>query len=142
MATYPPVSHDFTARRHRPLSGWYGWIAFAAMMMLLLGTFHVIAGLVALFAEDYFLVTHSGLLVSMDFTAWGWIHLALGAVLAGAGCALFAGATWARIVAVVVAMVSAVANLAFLSAYPLWSAIMIAVDVLIIYAVIAHGDLD
>ena len=47
---------------------------------------------------------------------------------------------WARIVAILTAMVSAVVNLAFMSAYPLWSAIMIAVDVLVIYAVTAHGD--
>ena len=121
-------------------SGWQGMIVFAGTMMLMLGTFHAIAGLVALFEPDYYLVGHNGLVVTADFTAWGWIHLILGALVAFAGCALFVGQAWARIVAVVVAMVSALVNLAFLSAYPLWSAIMIAVDVLVIYAVTAHGD--
>jgi hypothetical protein len=121
-------------------SGWYGWIVFAATIMLMLGIFHVITGLVALFEEDYFLVTKNGLVVSADFTAWGWTHLILGAVIAAAGSALLSGAMWARVVAVVVALLSSVVNLAFLSAYPLWSAIMIAVDVLVIYAVTAHGS--
>jgi hypothetical protein len=109
-------------------------------MMMMLGAFHAIAGLVALFEEDYFLVTQSGLVVSADFTTWGWTHLLLGLLVAVAGGALLSGATWARVVAVVLAMLSAVVNLAFLAAYPLWSGIMIAVDILVIYAVTAHGD--
>ena len=120
-------------------SGWYGMVVFAATMMIVLGTFHAIAGLVALFRDDYFLVTRSGLVIDVDYTTWGWVHLLLGILVVVAGAALYAGATWARFVAVVVAMVSAIVNLAFLSAYPLWSVIMIAVDVLVIYAVTAHG---
>jgi hypothetical protein len=122
--------------------GWHGMIVFAATMMIMLGCFHAIAGLVALFQPDYYLVGHDGLVVSADFTAWGWTHLILGVLVAIAGCALFAGQAWARVVAVMVAMVSAVVNLAFLSAYPLWSAIMITLDVLVIYAVTAHGDVE
>jgi hypothetical protein len=123
-----------------PRTGWQGWIAFAGMLMILLGSFHAMAGLVALFQDDYFLVSKSGLLVTVDYTTWGWVHLVLGVVVALAGFSLFSGAMWARIVTILAAMVSAVVNLAFMSAYPLWSAIMIAVDVLVIYAVTAHGD--
>lgn len=121
-------------------TGWYGWVMFAGIMMLLLGSFHAIAGLVALLEDDYFLVTRSGLVVDMDFTAWGWIHLVLGLVVAIAGGALFSGATWARVVAIVVAIISALVNLTFLAAYPLWSGIMIGIDILVIYAVSMHGD--
>jgi hypothetical protein len=124
----------------RRTSGWYGWMVFAATMMMMLGTFHAIAGLVALFHEDYFLVTQSGLVIDADFTTWGWTHLIFGIVVVAAGGALLAGKMWARIVTVVLAMMSAVVNLAFLSAYPLWSGIMIAVDILVIYAVTTHGD--
>lgn len=120
-------------------SGWYGMVVFAATMMILLGSFHAIAGLVALFRDDYFLVTRSGLVIDVDYTTWGWVHLLLGILVIAAGAALYAGATWARAVAVVIAMLSALLNLAFLSAYPLWSGIMIAVDVLVIYAVTVHG---
>jgi hypothetical protein len=126
-----------TSEPDRP---WFGWIAFAGAMLILLGTFHAIAGLVALFDEDYFLVGKSGLVVEVDYTGWGWVHLILGVILILAGMGLFSGQTWARIVAVTVAMISAVVNLAFLSAYPIWSAIMIAVDILVIYAVLVYGD--
>lgn len=119
--------------------GWHGMIVFAAVMLLMLGSFHAIAGLVALFEDEYFLVTQNGLVVDVDYTAWGWTHIAIGAVLVAAGVALFSRAMWARIVAVIVALLSSIVNLGFLSAYPLWSAIMIALDVLVIYAVTAHG---
>src|SRR4051794_6646957 len=62
----------------RGVSGWVGWIAFAGTLMVMLGTFHVIDGLVALFNDEYYLVTKSGLIVTADYTAWGWVHLILG----------------------------------------------------------------
>ena len=123
-----------------PARPWFGWIAFGGAMMIVLGSFHVIAGLVALLDDQKFLVSKSGLIVEADYTAWGWTHLILGIVLALAGIGLFSGQTWARIVAVMLAMFSAVANLAFLAANPLWSAIMIAIDILVIYAVLVYGD--
>ena len=120
-------------------SGWVGWIAFAAVMMIMLGCFHAIQGLVALFDDKKFLIADSGLTVSVDYTAWGWIHLIGGIIIALAGISLFAGRMWARIVGVVLAFISAIANIAFLSAYPIWSAIMIVLDVLIIWALTVHG---
>jgi hypothetical protein len=123
----------------RPESGWVGMIAFAGTMMIMLGSFHLIAGFMALFEEDYFLVGKSGLVLNVDYTAWGWAHLIGGAIAMAAGFALFLGAMWARIVAVVIALLSAIVNIGFMSAYPIWSAIMIALDVLVIYAVTVHG---
>jgi len=120
-------------------TGWVGWIVFAASMMIMLGSFHAIQGLVALFDDEYFLVGKNGLAVSVDFTAWGWAHLIYGIVVAGAGVALFAGRMWARIVGVLLALGSSLVNLAFLAAYPIWSTIMIALDILVIYALTAHG---
>jgi hypothetical protein len=120
-------------------SGWVGWIVFAAFMMVLLGCFHAIQGLVALFDDQKFLVADSGLVVSVDYTAWGWVHLIGGIILALAGVALFAGRMWARIVGVVAALASAIVNIAFLQAYPIWSTIMIALDILIIWAITVHG---
>jgi hypothetical protein len=120
-------------------SGWVGWISFAAFMLILLGCFHAIQGLVALFDDQKFLVADSGLVVSVDYTAWGWVHLIGGIILALAGISLLAGRMWARVVGVIAASVSAIVNIAFLQAYPIWSAIMIAVDVLIIWAITVHG---
>ena len=121
------------------MTGWVGWIAFAALMMILLGTFHAIQGLVALFQDEYFLVAKSGLVVHVDYTAWGWIHLILGIITAGAGFALFTGKVWARALGVVIVMISAVVNIGFIAAYPIWSALMIAVDILVIWALTVHG---
>ena len=107
--------------------------------MVILGVFHAMAGLVALFRDEYYLVRPNGLVLTLDYTGWGVIHLIIGVVVVLAGFALFRGATWARVLAVVVAGISAVGNLAFLAASPVWAAIMIAVDILVIYAVTAHG---
>ena len=121
-------------------SGWVGWIAFAAVMMILLGFFHAIQGLVALLDDKTFLIADSGLTVSVSYTTWGWVHLIGGIIIVLAGISLFAGRMWARIVGVILAFVSAIANIAFLSAYPIWSAIMIVLDILIIWALTVHGS--
>jgi hypothetical protein len=121
-------------------SGWVGWIAFAGVIMAMLGTFHIIQGLIALFNDDYYLVGRSGLVVNVDFTAWGWVHLIGGIIVVAAGFAVFAGRVWARVVGVIVAMLSAIVNIGFLSAYPLWSLLMIALDVVVILALTVHGS--
>ncbi len=120
-------------------TGWVGWIAFAGVMMMMLGCFHAIQGLVALFQDEYFLVGPNNLAVHVDYTTWGWVHLIGGIVVALAGGALLAGRMWARILAVGLAFASALVNIAFLSAYPIWSTIMIVVDILVIWAVMVHG---
>lgn len=120
-------------------SGWVGWIAFAGTMMLLLGSFHLIQGIIALFQDEYYLVGANGLTVELDYTQWGWTHVILGTLVAAAGLALLVGQMWARVVAVVVAFVSAIVNIGFLAAYPVWSTIMITIDVLVIWAVMVHG---
>jgi hypothetical protein len=120
-------------------TGWVGWVVFASVMMMLLGASHALAGLVALMKDDYYLVRSDGLVLEVSYTTWGWVHLILGIVVVIAGVALLRGATWARALTVVVAGLSVIANLAFLQANPLWSAIMVALSILVIYAVTAHG---
>jgi hypothetical protein len=109
-------------------------------MMMLLGTFHAIQGLVALFNDEYYLVSSSGLVLSLDYTAWGWVHLVAGAVLVAAGLGVFGGQTWARAVGVATAVLSAIVNVGFLAAYPVWSLMMIALDVVLILALTVHGS--
>ena len=120
-------------------SGWVGWIVFAGLMMVLLGSFHIIQGLIALFQDDYFLVGKQGLTVHVNYTTWGWIHLIGGIIVVCAGVAVFAGKVWARTIAVIVALVSALVNIGFLAAYPIWSTIMITLDIVIIWALTVHG---
>ena len=121
------------------MTGWTGWIAFASMMMVMLGSFHAFQGFIALLNDDYYLVRKSGLAIHVDYTTWGWVHLVLGIIIALAGLALLAGRMWARIVAVLAALVSAVVNVAFLAAFPVWSSLMVVLDIVIIWAVMVHG---
>jgi hypothetical protein len=123
----------------RGASAWVGWVVFAGLMMVLLGSFHIIQGLIALFQDDYFLVGKSGLTVHLDYTAWGWIQLIGGLIVLCAGVAVFAGKVWARTIAVIVALLSAIVNIGFLAAYPIWSTIMITLDIVIIWALTVHG---
>jgi hypothetical protein len=115
-----------------------GLTVFAAVLMIMVGVFQAINGLVALVNDEFFVVTQQWIF-QFDLTAWGWIHLILGGLVFAAGVGLFSGQAWARTVAVILAVASAVANFAYLPWYPLWSIIMIALSVSVIWAVTAHG---
>jgi hypothetical protein len=119
-------------------TAWAGWVWFAGVMMIITGSFNAIYGLVALVDDQHYAVGPQGPLV-FDLTQWGWILLVFGIVAALAGFALFSGAMWARIVAVVLAGLNAIAHMAFMPAYPVWALITIVIDVFVIYAVLAHG---
>jgi vacuolar-type H+-ATPase subunit I/STV1 len=114
-----------------------GWLSFAGIMAFVVGIFNVIDGLVALLRNDYYLVTAQDILV-FDFTAWGWIWLILGMVQIAAGAGIIAGQPWARTAGVALAVLAAVGQLAFLRAFPVWSVIVIALCVLVVYALTAH----
>jgi hypothetical protein len=120
-------------------TAWTGWVVFGAVMLMTLGAFQVIEGLVALVENGFYLVRPNGLVVDVDYNAWGWTHLIIGAVAIVTGLGLLVGNPAARVVGVIAAVVSAIVNLAFLSAYPLWSTIVIALDVVVMYAIIVHG---
>jgi hypothetical protein len=121
-------------------TAWVGWVVFGASMMAMLGIFHVFAGVVALFKDTYFVAPSADLVVSVSYDSWGWAHIIGGVIVLAAGLGLFTGAMWARVLGVAVAMLSAIVNLAFLAAYPLWSVMMITLAVLVIYAITAHGE--
>ncbi len=133
----PPIASSSSGAGY---SGWAGWVAFAGVIMVMLGAFQMIEGFVALFKDTYFVVPRTQLVVSVDYTAWGWLHLLLGLVVLVAGICVFAGQIWARAVGVVVALVSAIVNIAFLAAYPVWSVILITLDVIVILALTVHGS--
>jgi hypothetical protein len=120
-------------------TAWAGWVVFGGVMIILVGAFQVIEGLVALFDDGFYVVRSNGLIVNVDYNTWGWVHLFIGVVAILAGIGLLAGNTVARVVGVVIALLSALVNLAFISAYPIWSTIMITLDVIVIYAIIVHG---
>ena len=121
------------------VSGWTGWVVFAGIMLIMLGAFQVIEGLVALFDEGYYLVASSGLVLHVDYNVWGWTHLVIGILAVATGLGLLAGNTAARVAGIILAVLSAIVNLAFLAAYPVWSTVVIAVDIIVIYAIVVHG---
>jgi hypothetical protein len=120
-------------------SGWVGWVFFAGLMMIMVGSFEAISGLVALFKDEYYQVGKNGLVLSFDYTTWGWIHLILGVIVTLAGIGVLLGQMWARIIGIVMALLSAIANITFLAAYPIWAALIITLDVIVIYALAVHG---
>ena len=124
---------------YRERTAWVGMVVFAAVMLLMLGSFQIIEGIVALVRDDYYLVTRNGLVLDLDYTVWGWTHLLIGLVAVCTGIGVMLGQTWARVLGIIIAVISALANIAFLSAYPVWSTIIIAMDVLVIYALAVHG---
>ncbi len=121
-------------------TGWVGWIYFASMIMLILGGLQALAGLVALFRKAFYVAPHAthGLIV-WNYAAWGWINIVLGILVFMVGLALVSGRTWARIAASFIVVVNAIGNLAFLSAYPLWSIIALIIDGFVLYAITVHG---
>ena len=129
-----------TARRVRgEPSGWaVGLILFAAMMMIIVGVFQAIQGLVGILENEFYLATRS-YLFQFDATTWGWIHLLIGLLVAFAGWGLLSGRTWARTVAIILAVLSAIANFLFIPYYPFWSLLIITLDIFVIWAVTAHG---
>ena len=124
----------------RPSTGWAGWVTFAAVMLTLLGTLNMIQGLVALFDDGYFVAARGDDLLLVEYTAWGVILLAWGALLVAAGLAVANGRGWARWFAVLAACVNVVAQIGFLPAFPVWSAILILFDVLVIFALTVRWD--
>jgi hypothetical protein len=133
QATTSPISEP------PPTTVWAGWAFFAGVVMMLVGAFQIIKALTALFNQDYLLVKSNGLAVHIDIAVWGWAHLVIGLVVLAASFGVIAGRMWGRVVGIVMIAVSAIVNLLDIAAYPLWSIIIIAIDVLIIYALAVHG---
>jgi hypothetical protein len=126
----------------RPMSGWaVGGVVFAATMLLIIGVFHAIAGLVAILDDEFYVVGRE-YTFKLDTTAWGWIHLVMGVLLAGTGYALFSRRTWAGVAAITLAGLSAIANFFFIPYYPFWAIVVIALDVWVIWSLTRPGAVD
>ncbi|UWP83974.1 DUF7144 family membrane protein [Dactylosporangium fulvum] len=130
---------DTTSSSMRQRSRWVtGFAVFGGSMMIVIGIFQIVVGLTAIF-EDTFYVLSDNYLFGFDVSTWGWIHLALGVIVAAGGVGVLAGQVWARVLGIVLAALSAVANFLFLPYYPLWSMLIIAADVAVIWALTKYG---
>lgn len=120
-------------------SSWaVGWAGFAGVMLIMIGAMDIIQGLVALFNDEFYVVTQEWVF-EFDLTAWGWIQLVLGVVLIASGIGIFSGHAAGRTVGVIVAGLAAIVNFSWLPYYPVWSVIVVAICVAVIWALTAHG---
>ena len=107
-------------------------------MMIMVGVFQALQGLIAIFENEFYVATRN-YTFQFDATTWGWIHLLVGLLVAFAGWGLLSGRTWARVVALTLAVLSAIANFLFIPYYPFWALLLVTLDIFVIWAITAHG---
>jgi hypothetical protein len=129
---------QYPSTGRQPSGAAVGFTVFAAVMMIMAGAWQAISGLIAIFENEFYVPTRD-YIFQFDVTAWGWIHLVVGLIVAFAGWGLLSGQTWARVVGITVAAFSATTNFLFLPYYPFWAILIITLDVFVIWALTAHG---
>jgi hypothetical protein len=122
-------------------SSWSGWIGFAGWLMVIIGALDFFEGLIAVIRGQYYVLTANQIIV-FDVRTWGWITLVWGIVVVLAGLGLLSGSGWARWFAIVVASLSIFGQLGFVGAsqYPLWALTVLALTIIVLYALIARWD--
>jgi hypothetical protein len=120
--------------------GMAGVVRFAGVMLLTLGAFQTMEGLSTLLHEQAYLVSPDGMLIELDPIVWGWSHLILGLLAAADGWGVLRGLMWARVAGVLITAFAALAHFTLLAAAPLWCSILICVELVVIYALCAHGS--
>lgn len=128
----------FESTRGPSATGWTGWIYFAAVMMVIGGALNALYGLIAVINDEWVVWTNTGALY-LDFGLWGWVHIVVGLLVVLAGFGVMTGNVLARAVGVVLAAISLMTNFLFVPAYPLWAITIMVVNVLVIWALTAHG---
>jgi multisubunit Na+/H+ antiporter MnhF subunit len=119
---------------------WTGWVMFGGIVMIIAGAFDALLGLTAILlpSNEYLFLTDEAVIL-LDAAGWGWWHLIIGAAMVLVGIFVLRGATWARMVGVVLVSINAISQMGLLGVQPLWSLIMILLDIIVIYALIVHG---
>jgi hypothetical protein len=120
---------------------WAGWVAFAGVLMVIIGSLDFFEGLIAVIRDDYYVLS-KGQLIVFDLTTWGWITLVWGVIVVLAGFGLLSGANWGRWLAIFAASLNFFVQLGFLgsAAYPLWALTTLALTLVVLYALIARWD--
>lgn len=133
------VQHHPHPNQNQQISGWTGWIGFASIFMAISGFFHIMFGIGALFSQTWYAYT-SGQAYLLDTTSWGWAMILTGILLGITSIMLMSGNMLGRIAGGIVATIGILVNLALLPVAPIWAIIAIVVSVMVLYAIIAHGD--
>lgn len=121
-------------------SGWAGWAVFAGIVLIVAGAFDALLGLTAILAPaEKFIAAGDAYILLFDVVGWGWWHLIIGLALVLVGIFVLRGAAWARVIAIILVAINAISQLALLGVQPWWSIAVLALDVIIIYALTVHG---
>lgn len=139
MTNQSAPTYAQTSQRREPSAWATGLTLFAGIMMIMAGGFQAFAGVVALFKDEFF-VTTPNYLLEFDATGWGWIHLLIGLLVLFAGFAVLSGQTWGRVIGIILVVLSAMSNFAFIPYYPFWAMAIIALDVFVIWALATTGS--
>jgi hypothetical protein len=132
-AARPDSSYRSPGHSARP-AGWVvGLSLFAGILMIIVGVFNTVEGIVALFRNEVY-VTTPQYVFAFDLTTWGWIQLILGLIVLAAGFGVMSGRVWGRAVGIAIASLCALANFLFVPYYPVWSLLLIALNVFVILA--------
>jgi len=121
------------------VTGWTGWGVFASVLLLIAGIFDLIFGIAAIIGPNTTVVVSDSGLFAVDVAAWGWWHIISGLALVVTSFFLYRGATWARVVAIILVILNAVGQLTLIDVQPWWSLAILAVDILVLYALTVHG---
>lgn len=122
-----------------PASAWTGWISFAGGILIIVGAFNVVEGLVSLVNNDYYQVKPEGMAVNVPYSVLGWVQVALGLLAVGIGIGLLRGNAGARVAGVVLAGVSSIVHLTTIASFPFWSFMVIVFNIMVIYSIVVHG---
>ncbi|WP_405179921.1 DUF7144 family membrane protein [Nocardia sp. NBC_01377] len=106
----------------------------AAILLLTLGVLQIFEGISAV-ANDELFVVGPEYIYQFDTTGWGWIHIVLGAILVISAIGLMTGSAWGKVAAIVIAALTIIANFLSLPYYPWWSILIIALSIVVIWAV-------
>jgi hypothetical protein len=136
---YPDNSFSSSppARRDRSVGWVVGLSLFAGVMMIITGVFNAMEGIVALARNEVYVATPR-YLFAFDLTTWGWIQLILGIIVVVAGVGVITGQLWGRVVGIIIAALTMLANFAFIPYYPVWSLLIVALNVFVIWALCAY----
>src|SRR5687767_10890796 len=116
-----------------------GWVSFAGLLMIMLGGFNILQGIIGLADQKYFAVTPDGLLFVENYDAWGGFWLVVGVVQILAGLGVLAGKQWARFTSIGMLLFSAMGQMIFLAAFPIWTAVTMGLIITAMYALTIHG---
>ena len=139
VTRHPPAHAAPPAPLTARATAWLGWILFVSIIMLSAGLITIVQGLVALLDDDFYGTAATGLAVEVSYPAWGIALLVIGVALLAGAYGVLTGYGWGRTVGVLAAAINALVNLGFAAAYPQWTVLVVAFDVIAIYALVVHG---